>query len=332
VLIVVLLVGCAAPQIESGDFAPSADIERAIRSYYERHASEAGGRCFNPYIDGFTKLTVLEDTPDRLVVHARYFHRDRFREGGANEGGQACTGFAERTFALVRNPDGGLRGGPDDRRAGGVWAPLADQARPPRLTLTALANENGSIAGSVRLLQRQALEDGRRQAEATRDRRVIDGPGIEQDCGDRSLVEAHVGEQLGAADQTIAVRIVGGMEVFKADRIDQPQTERDARPLMFGEVCLAPDRPHLEIGTQGLELVERQALIGIGVGKAPRAIDALRGAPRLAHRMAFGDEPVEDNDRRLGSRRAGPAGCNQGKQAKRPAECGAPLHQCVRTS
>jgi hypothetical protein len=106
--LIVLLAGCAATQIESGHFGPSADIERAIRSYYARHASDAGGRCFNPYIDGFTKLTVLEDTPDQLVVHARYFHRDRFREGGANEGGQACTGFAERTFTLVRNPDGGL--------------------------------------------------------------------------------------------------------------------------------------------------------------------------------------------------------------------------------
>ena len=105
---VVLIAGCSATQIESAHFGSSAAIERAIRSYYERHASEAGRRCFHPYIDGFTKLTVLEDTPDQLVVHARYFHRDRFREGGENEGGQACTGFAERTFTLARSPDGEL--------------------------------------------------------------------------------------------------------------------------------------------------------------------------------------------------------------------------------
>jgi hypothetical protein len=104
-LIVVLLIGCSAPQVESAHFGPSADIERVIRMYYERHASEGGGRCFNPYIDAFTKLTVLEETPDRLVVDARYLHRDRFREGGSGEGGQICTGFAERTFTLARTPE-----------------------------------------------------------------------------------------------------------------------------------------------------------------------------------------------------------------------------------
>ena len=103
--VIVLLTGCSATHIESAHFGPSADIERAIRLYYERHASEGSGRCFNPYIDGFTKLTVLEDTPDRLVVHARYLHRDRFREGGSDEGGQICIGFAERTFTLAHGPD-----------------------------------------------------------------------------------------------------------------------------------------------------------------------------------------------------------------------------------
>jgi hypothetical protein len=108
VAMIVLIAGCSATQIESAHFGSSAAIERAIRLYYERHASEGGGRCYNPYIDGFTKLTVLEDRPDQLVVHARYFHRDRFREGGENEGGQICTGFAERTFTLARSPDGDL--------------------------------------------------------------------------------------------------------------------------------------------------------------------------------------------------------------------------------
>lgn len=104
-LIFVLLVGCSGTQIESTHFGASPAIERAIRLHHERYASEGGGRCFRPYIDGFTKLTVLEDTPDRLVVHARYFYRDRFQEGG-EDGGQVCTGFAERTFTLARSADG----------------------------------------------------------------------------------------------------------------------------------------------------------------------------------------------------------------------------------
>jgi hypothetical protein len=101
--ILVLLVGCAAARIESAHFGPPAGIERAIRLYYERHASEGGGRCFRPYIDGFSRVTMLEDTPDRLVVQARYFYRDRFQDG---DGGQVCTGFNERTFTLARDQDG----------------------------------------------------------------------------------------------------------------------------------------------------------------------------------------------------------------------------------
>ena len=104
-VIVVLLLGCAGARIESAHFGPSAAIERAITRHYERYASE--GNCFNPYIDGFTRLTVLEDTPDRLVVHARYFYRDRFQESGGGAGGQICAGFGERTFTLARGPDDG---------------------------------------------------------------------------------------------------------------------------------------------------------------------------------------------------------------------------------
>ena len=106
VLLAVLLLvpGCSGTRIESQHFGPSGAIERAFARHYARNATE--GNCYNPTIDGFTRLTVLEDTPDRLVVHARYFHRDRFRDGGGNEGGQVCTGFAERTFTLARSAEG----------------------------------------------------------------------------------------------------------------------------------------------------------------------------------------------------------------------------------
>jgi hypothetical protein len=103
VAIIVLLIGCTVTRIESAHFGPPAEIERAIRLHYGRHASEGGGRCFRPYIDGFTKITVLEDSPDRLVVQARYFYRDRFQDGN---GGQLCAGFSERTFTLARDQDG----------------------------------------------------------------------------------------------------------------------------------------------------------------------------------------------------------------------------------
>jgi hypothetical protein len=98
------LVGCAGARIESAYFGPPRAIERLIMRHYERYASEEGS-CFNPYISGFTRLTVLEDTPDRLVVGARYLFRDRVQDGGGRSGNN-CIGFAERAFALERDADG----------------------------------------------------------------------------------------------------------------------------------------------------------------------------------------------------------------------------------
>jgi hypothetical protein len=103
----VLLLGCSATPVESEHFGPSATIERAMERHYERYASE--GNCYHPYIDGFTRLTVLEDTPDRLAVHARYLYRDRFLDAGDDNGSTTgvCSGFGERTFTLTRGPEGG---------------------------------------------------------------------------------------------------------------------------------------------------------------------------------------------------------------------------------
>jgi hypothetical protein len=106
----VVLFGCSATRIESQNFGPSSSIERAFQRHYQRYASE--GNCYHPRIDGFTRLTVLEDTPDRLVVHARYLFRDRLRDrGGGDDGGSgagSCSGFGERTFSLTRSPEGDL--------------------------------------------------------------------------------------------------------------------------------------------------------------------------------------------------------------------------------
>jgi hypothetical protein len=101
------LLGCSVTRVDSEHFGSSATIERAIERHYERNASE--GNCFNPFIDGFTKLTVLEDAPDRLVVHARYLFGDRFKDGNdGGSGGGRCSGFGERTFALTRSAEGDL--------------------------------------------------------------------------------------------------------------------------------------------------------------------------------------------------------------------------------
>jgi hypothetical protein len=114
VLFTALLVlpGCSGTRIESQHFGSSGAIERAFERHYARNATE--GNCYNPSIDGFTRVTVLEDTPERLVVHARYLFRDRFQDrgggGGDGRGSGAgrCTGFGERTFSLTRSPEGAL--------------------------------------------------------------------------------------------------------------------------------------------------------------------------------------------------------------------------------
>jgi hypothetical protein len=104
---ILILLGCAATRIESENFGPSGAILRAFERHYARNASE--GNCYNPTIDGFTRLTVLEDTPDRLVVHARYRFRDRIQDGGdGGSGAGRCSGFGERTFFLTRSPEGDL--------------------------------------------------------------------------------------------------------------------------------------------------------------------------------------------------------------------------------
>jgi hypothetical protein len=82
--------------------------EAAMKNYYEAHASEKNGRCLAPYIDGFTTVDVLEETPERLVVDARYLYRDwvKDRPGPGNKGeGSECVGFGQRSFVLAQSDD-----------------------------------------------------------------------------------------------------------------------------------------------------------------------------------------------------------------------------------
>jgi len=103
-----VLLGCSAAPIESRYFGSSYAIESAIKRHYARSATE--GNCYYPTIDGFTRVTVLEDTPERLVVHARYLYRDFIQDGGGDDDGRStgrCTGYGERTFTLTRDPETG---------------------------------------------------------------------------------------------------------------------------------------------------------------------------------------------------------------------------------
>ena len=102
-VIATLAAGCA-----DAPWQPPA-YETAIKRYYEAHASEYNGQCLAPYIDGFTKIEVVEETPDRLVVDARYLYRDWVKDqrGSDSNGGfmRECVRYNQRIFVLTRHDD-----------------------------------------------------------------------------------------------------------------------------------------------------------------------------------------------------------------------------------
>jgi hypothetical protein len=65
----VLLAACSAA------FDQQSDLDGAIERYHEAHASERGGQCLAPHIDGITRTEVVEDDLARLVVDVRCLHR-----------------------------------------------------------------------------------------------------------------------------------------------------------------------------------------------------------------------------------------------------------------
>ncbi|MGH6915641.1 MAG: hypothetical protein ACREH3_18285 [Geminicoccales bacterium] len=97
-----LVAGCA------GAFAPPPAYESTIKRYYEAHASERSGQCLAPYIDGFTTVEVVEDTPERLVVEAGYLYRDRVKDRSDSLSGRGireCSGYNHRSFVLTGSED-----------------------------------------------------------------------------------------------------------------------------------------------------------------------------------------------------------------------------------
>ena len=98
-----LVAGCA-----NAPWQPPA-YETAIKRYYEAHASERNGQCLAPYIDGFTKVEVVEDTPERMVVDARYLYRDwvkdRRDETDERPLPRDCVGYNQRSFVLAQSDD-----------------------------------------------------------------------------------------------------------------------------------------------------------------------------------------------------------------------------------
>lgn len=86
-----------------------------VKSYYERHAREEGGRCVKPILAGVARSEVLAEDEDRLVVGLRYAYRDYNRDGDDCDDefrplrcnvARECRGYAERTFTIAKGETG----------------------------------------------------------------------------------------------------------------------------------------------------------------------------------------------------------------------------------
>jgi hypothetical protein len=104
-LVAGLVAACATSLPKTG-FAEPAALNQAMQSYYERHATEEYGYCSMPYIEGLTKVEVVTDRPDRLVLDVRFLYRDRFKRDRGDNRGHECTGYAGRRFTFAKSPAG----------------------------------------------------------------------------------------------------------------------------------------------------------------------------------------------------------------------------------
>ena len=95
ILPVLLLAGCSSLGPGQQDLAGVPGLRPVVQHYYEARATEEGGRCKAPLLDGVLRTTVLQDDAQRLVVRVRYLYRDHTAELRG-----ACIGFGTRTFTI----------------------------------------------------------------------------------------------------------------------------------------------------------------------------------------------------------------------------------------
>ena len=116
-------------------------LQFKVKSFYEARAFEKNATCTRPRMTP-VGTTVVEETPERVVMNVRYHFRDENIDFGDDDafppfggGGSLnrCDDWAERTFTLVKRTDGGVdvvaMTGPQ-RRLGSNSALAAPRAAP----------------------------------------------------------------------------------------------------------------------------------------------------------------------------------------------------------
>lgn len=111
-----LLASCAGlstTSVPDTNFAPGTPVQSAMSAYYKDHAVEYDvGPCYRPYFDAITKVDVIEDDAEHLVLDVRYAYRDRLRDDEDSNNvppssRRVCWGFESRQFTLAKD-DGGV--------------------------------------------------------------------------------------------------------------------------------------------------------------------------------------------------------------------------------
>lgn len=110
--------GCQQYWRESGvwDIGEHQGLLLDVSNYYHRNATEEGGRCRSPFIDGVTRAEAVDLSEDNVEVRLRYYYRD-FLNDGLDDCDpkrrplrctimRECQGFAERDFKVVLTETG----------------------------------------------------------------------------------------------------------------------------------------------------------------------------------------------------------------------------------
>jgi hypothetical protein len=100
--------GFSTTVVPDTSFAPGAPVQAAISNYYRNHAVEYdAGPCYRPYFDAITKVEVVEEDAEHVVLDVRYAFRDRLRDDEDSNNippssRRVCWGFESRQFTLTK--------------------------------------------------------------------------------------------------------------------------------------------------------------------------------------------------------------------------------------
>ncbi len=112
------IVGCQQYWRESGvwDIGEHQGLLLDVSNYYHRNATEEGGRCRSPFIDGVTHAEAVDLPENNVDVRLRYYYRD-FLNDGLDDCDpkrrplrctvlRECRGFAVRDFKVAKTEAG----------------------------------------------------------------------------------------------------------------------------------------------------------------------------------------------------------------------------------